>query len=1304
MAEGGRHRGFEPGDRGRAILVEGFAAGGEVAGRASPMGQLCEVLLASRAFETVRYLTPRAAARNRPSRLALRFHIEALIGSDSPLTLVALSGQLSGGADGIALDTAATLGQPFALDSVPLAWLADALGKQERLLLFLEFDAAGSPLTAAEVVAMFAGGAPAQLIAAAPVGSSLVASVLAGFRGDAAIPQSGMVSFNSLRDHLRQRAGVIVGGTGSSIEFLVPPSPLGLWGFDPAARDGTAAAKDLAGRTLPGQFHLQAVLDSGGFGTVYAARQLTLERDVAVKVVEAATTASAQLFVNEVRAIGRLDHPNVVRIYQADVTADGFPFCAMELLSGRTLRQVIEEGGPVAAPRAVHLVAQLLAALSAAHEAGVIHGDVKPDNLVLVGEADSERLVLVDFGLASLQTGDARALGGSPAYMAPEQLAGRLDRRSDLFAAGLILHELVTGHLPRRRPSGHSIDASIEPHLREVLARALADDIEDRFSSAGAFAAALSGRADRDPTGERIAPPFRALTGYLEADEGAFFGRGEESGNLVTQVLMHPALVLTAPSGVGKTSLLRAAVIPRLRRLGFTTSYHRCRPDAELPPVRPGEVVIYDQLETLFLAEAGERQVDELVAALRDDDDRTVILSVREDFLARLIERLPPWALPPIVRLPPLGAAGAREAIVRPLEDRRVAVDPAAVTRLLAELQRAAAELGPRMGWGTGEFIYPPHLQLVCSSLWERARRDQRLDASHLEGVRFSDVISDHLRHLLDGELSEESARVARSLLAGLVGPDDTRVDRSEEALVAALPDGIDPGQAAQVLEFLRQRGLLLPVRIDGERGWELAHDSLVPRVVAWLDRQDLDRRRTRELVRHHMIRSTSERPYLLPRAALREIDRQFGLVAELDKLAAPGGVTASRLVGQSRSALRRRRAAVAGVALATTAVLAYLVVAWLLERRAQDEQRILSAANLGRFELTLAPFDRDLAGDRAIPVEASTLELPRLAFHDRDPDDPDAPGEPLAAELSPVERRGDAFVVQVEVRGGPAFLAVDRRGRAGTSCPPSWIPLRRLPGYVERPAHRRIRLVYPTCAASLAGTVLIPAGPFVRAGLGDPPSAIPELRERTVIDLPAYRIQRTEVTNAAYAHYASMADATGRAMPSYPTSDALAEDGRPDRPVANLDFFEARDYCRFLGLALPTGDQWEKAARGGQYLDRERRVPNPHPERSQPWGPEPWAPDRGNLEPETDGYLGTAPVGSYPAGASPYGLLDMAGNVHEWVADRAIQGSRFRGVRGGGFEVLPANQHHHLQYVNARDERYRDYAIGLRCAGGGDG
>jgi serine/threonine protein kinase/formylglycine-generating enzyme required for sulfatase activity len=1304
MAGRGPHQEFEPGARGQALLVEGFAASGDVAAPASTMGQLCEVLLASRAFESVRYLTPRAAARNRPSRLALRFHIEKLIAAPSPFTLVALSGQLVAGEHGIALDTSASLGQPYPSDSVPLPWLAEGLASRERLLLFLEFDAGDSRLGAEEVVALFRSSAAAQLIVAGPIGSSLVRSVVDGLRGGAAMAKSGMVSFNSLRSYLASGEGVAVAGTGSNMEFLVPPSPLALWGFT-TEPGGATAARDLAGRTLPGQVHLRAVLDSGGFGTVYAARQLTLERDVAVKVVEAPTIASAQLFVNEVRAIGRLDHPNVVRIYQADVTADGFPFCAMELLTGRTLRRVMEEEGVVGESRALDLVVQILAALAAAHDAGVIHGDVKPDNLVLVGEGDSERLVLVDFGLASLQAANARSVGGSPPYMAPEQLLGRLDRRSDQFAAGLILHELLTGDLPRRRPTGMSIHESIEPRLHAILSRALAQEVEDRFPSASAFAAALAGRAEADEEAERVASPFRALSGFVEADEGTFFGRSEEAGSLVTQLLVHPALVLTAPSGVGKSSLLRAAVIPRLRRLGFTSSYHRCRPEADLPPhARAGEVTIYDQLETLFLAPSGERQLDQLLSDLGNSQDRTVILSVREDFLARLIERMTPWALPPIVRLPPLSRAGAEEAIVRPLEARRIKVDAAAVDRLLGELQRAAAELGPRMGWGTGDFVYPPHLQLIGSTLYERIRDHQRLDASHLDGIRFSDVISDHLRHLLDGELSEDAGRIARSLLAGLIGPDDTRVDRSEEALVAALPEGSDREQAVSVLEFLRGRGLLLPIRVDGKRGWELAHDSLVPRVVAWLDRQDLDRRRTGELVRHHMARSTTDQLYLLPRAALREIDRHAGLLAELDKLSAPRGISASRLVWLSRRALRRRAAALFLLAAATASVVGYLAHERLVQHRAQVEQQMLSAGNLGRFELTLEPFDWDLAAARPVAVDASTLETPRLVLYDRDREHPDDPGAPLRTTMSPVRRQGAAFAVDVEVRGGPAYIAIAGRGRPGTSCTTSWIPLRWLPGYVDRPSHPTLRLVYPTCAASLAGTVQIPAGEFVRGGLGDPPSSIPDLTERAVVRLPAYRIQRTEVTNGAYSHYASMAEATGRAMPAYPTSGVLANAGTADRPVTNIDFSEARDYCQFLGLDLPSGDQWEKAARGGLFLDRAAEVENPFPERSQPWGPEPWTSERANLDPVSDGFEGVAPVGSFPAGASPYGLVDMAGNVHEWVTDHGPQGGRHRSVRGGGWEVVPAAQHHYLQYGNARDERYRDFAVGLRCAGAGDG
>lgn len=1284
--------GVGSGARGRALLVEGLA--NSHAGTTA-MGELCEVLLASQCFETVRFLTPRAAHPKRPSRLALRVHIEELLESGGRLSLVALSGRLFSDRGDLAFTAPQSNGASYAADSVPLAWLAESLAERSRLLLFLELEHAGAELEAEAILSMFRESDPARLVAVAPVGSNLVRTVADALAGGAAIPSSGMVSFDSLNSFLADSDGVVVSGASSTAELLVPPSPLSLFGFARAARPGGLAASELVGRTLPGQFYLEAVIGSGSFGTVYAARQLTVGRDVAVKVVDASTPATAELFVNEVRAVGRVTHDNVVGIHQADITADGLPFCAMELLAGPSLREEMD-AGPVDQARAVGLVEQLLAALAAAHCEDVIHGDVKPENLILAGDGGDARLVLVDFGLASLHTANAQAAGGTPAYMATEQLLGRLDHRSDLFAAALILHELLVGKLPARSPAA-AVDPSIEPRLRGVLARALAEDVDRRFATAQAFAAALAGESESADEPVR-ASPFRAFSSYTEADEGVFYGRTQWTRDLVAQILIQPILILTAPSGVGKTSLLRAALIPRLRKLGFDAVYHECRA-GERPPRGPGDVLVYDQLEALFLSAAGERNLDELLASLGWDDHECVILGVREDFLGRLMEHLSRWEQPRIERLPPLRREGARQVIARPLADRNIEVDPDAVEQLLDELQRAAAELGPRMGWGTGDFVYPPHLQLVCASLYEQIRQDRQLAVHHLEGLRFSDLISEHLRRLLDGELSDRDVRIARCLLADLIGPDDTRVARDQSELFATLPGEIDGDDAIGVLEFLRARGLLLPGRaLGGDRTWELAHDSLVPRLVEWLDLHDLDRRRARELVRHHLGRSTPDQLYLLSRDTLREVERFPGLLGELDALSTGRCVTASELARRSRRALRRRRATMAVAAAATLAVLIYIGAGWVLERRAQAREQMLSAANLGRFTLVLEPFDWDGDRNAALEVSASALELPDVTFYDRDPESPDDVGRPLDAKLSRAAARGSEFVIEAEVRGGPGFLSIASRGRPGRECGPSWIRLRWLPGYVDRAARPEVRVVYPTCAATVAGTVEIPGGEFIRGGPGEPPVGLPGVPGRRVEAIETFRIHRTEVTNAAYSRYGAMATVTGRASPSYPSEGALAGSREPDRPVGNIDHQEASDYCRFLGLGLPTAAQWEKAARGGLYLDAARRVRNPHPARSLPWGLEPWT-GRANLDPDTDGFEGAAPVGSFPGGASPYGLLDMVGNVQEWVVDRSDNGGHLRVVRGGGFDLPPELHYYYAQVDNARDERYRGFSTGVRCS-----
>jgi formylglycine-generating enzyme required for sulfatase activity len=321
------------------------------------------------------------------------------------------------------------------------------------------------------------------------------------------------------------------------------------------------------------------------------------------------------------------------------------------------------------------------------------------------------------------------------------------------------------------------------------------------------------------------------------------------------------------------------------------------------------------------------------------------------------------------------------------------------------------------------------------------------------------------------------------------------------------------------------------------------------------------------------------------------------------------------------------------------------------------------------------------------------------------DPDSPEDPGRVMGADFlvrgeSEPGPGGLSRVEHVEARGGPAFLILSGRGRPGESCPDSIVPLRRLPGYSERDRQETtIRVPVPTCQASRAGMVEIPAGRFVFGGRGEPPCARPDLYPESIQTLPAFAMDRTEVNNAAFRVFASLGDSTGIAMPTYASSDELQDADEPDRPVAGISWSDARAYCRYLGKDLPTTEQWQKASRGGMTLAGGQ--PNPWPRRNLPWGPV-VEPAPANLR--DTGPLGPAPVGSSAEDVSPYGVVDLAGNIQEWTLT-ASASHGFRVVRGGNWdETSSADLIDYMAIVNERPARGTTFALGVRCVVGAPG
>src|SRR5215469_5546185 len=260
-----------------------------------------------------------------------------------------------------------------------------------------------------------------------------------------------------------------------------------------------------------GRYRIEGLLGTGAMGEVYRAYDPAIDRLVAIKVVRPeliAGSGSEQLlerFRREARAAGRRFHPNIVAIWDFG-EEDGIPFLVMELIEGKSLDEILKASGLLAADRSIRIMTQVLNALGFAHESGIIHRDVKPSNIMVLQQ---DQIKVADFGIARIDASDFTIVGdllGTPAYMAPEQLSGgQVDHRTDLFATGVILFEMLTGVKPfrgksiteimsfmeRRGPEDiRTLNPALPEALKRVIAKSVAFDPAQRYPDAATFAGA----------------------------------------------------------------------------------------------------------------------------------------------------------------------------------------------------------------------------------------------------------------------------------------------------------------------------------------------------------------------------------------------------------------------------------------------------------------------------------------------------------------------------------------------------------------------------------------------------------------------------------------------------------------------------------------------------------------------------------------------------------------------------------------------------------------------------------------------
>ena len=683
-----------------------------------------------------------------------------------------------------------------------------------------------------------------------------------------------------------------------------------------AKRPGTPASDEAPKLQLtPGlrikHYELIRELGRGGMGQVYLARDTRLGRRVAMKFLGTSSTKLSERFLVEARATARCSHENIVVIHEVELFR-GLPYMVLEYVEGTQLSKVMA-GRRVPLGRMIELVVPVAKALAHAHAANIVHRDLKPENIVVTLQGTVK---VLDFGIATLfaskqkepvasDSGSGRmaSIAGTLPFMSPEQLGmDEVDHRSDIWALGIIMWELLAGKHPldpvtqgRLFGAAAELDVPMPSIADEVpglpdrlvaaIGKCLAKRKGDRYATASELLAELEpllpNRAGRKLVADES--PYPGLNAFQESDADRFFGRSLDVASMALRLREQPLVGVVGPSGVGKSSFVRAGVVPALKTSGEPWEVMIVRPgrnplgalasaldqvrdpresDPQLPiggdlaaqlRDEPGafgarlraraarrrcQILLFvDQHEELYtlVHDAAERLAFTACLVGAADDAAgplRVVVSMRSDFLDRaaedraFVEELARG----LVFLQPPTRAGLEEALVQPLEMLGYGFEPGVAAAMLDTL---GATPGPL-----------PLLQFTAAKLWEGRDRNRRVltHASYVAMGGVAGALATHADEVLARFVAPDQ-KLVKQIFMRLVTPERTRqiVDASELHEISPEVDRIIGLLVTARLVVVHTRG---GADGDGSPAIELVHESLIkswPTLQRWLDESHED-------------------------------------------------------------------------------------------------------------------------------------------------------------------------------------------------------------------------------------------------------------------------------------------------------------------------------------------------------------------------------------------------------------------------------------------------------------------------------